>query len=66
MVATEAELALVLRQLPKEGWAEDERREAARALVLERKLLEAPERVFTDGPARLEGLAFQRRVRRGR
>ncbi|MFT3841873.1 MAG: TfuA-like protein [Myxococcaceae bacterium] len=64
-VATDAEIAQVLRRLPKGEWAEDERREAARAIVLERKLLDAPERVFADGPARLEGLAFQRRVRRG-
>lgn len=66
LTATDAEVALVLRRLPKGEWAEDERREAARTLVLERKLLDAPERVFADGPARLEGLAFQRRVRRGR
>jgi hypothetical protein len=61
--ASAAELTEALRSLPRDGWAEDERREAARALVLERKLLDAPERVFPDGPARIEGLAFQRRVR---
>jgi hypothetical protein len=61
--ASDAEVAHVLRGLPREGWAEDERREAARALVLERRLLATPERVFPDGPSRLEGLAFSRRVR---
>jgi hypothetical protein len=53
-----------LRRLPREGWADDERAEAAEALALEALVLEAPAWFVSDGPSREEGARLEAMVRR--
>jgi hypothetical protein len=55
-----------LRRLPRDGWADDERAEAAEALALEAAVLSAPAHFVSDGPSRAEGARLEAMVRRAR
>ncbi|MDX2008842.1 MAG: TfuA-like protein [Myxococcaceae bacterium] len=66
LLPSEDHVAEALLDVDGTGLAADEHLALARALARERLVLRAPERFVTDGPSRVEGLAFEARLRRGR
>ena len=52
-----AEVARLMKTLPRRGVADDQRARLAEDCALEQQLLETPEWWLADGPSRLEGLA---------